>query len=354
MATPGTLMSWDSLYQSNRTVFDLGEARIFDVLEQQRRAHNALLQDILTEFAEVRNDTFRGEFQKDVFGVDDVIYLDPIGELAQADAEKVGGGDTVGFPIEPYAKSVQWTKRAFERMTGAELAQQFDAIAKGDAIQYKRAILNAFFNPTNYSVVDRLTDKTTINVKRLTNADSGFLPPGPSGESFNSATHTHYIGTASYANSSVDALIELVAEHYRSGRQFLYINRAQEASIKTHTSFTAYLPVNINPASTTQTANGTLSQLPLNDRAIGTINSVEVWIKPYIPANYILTFISGVGRPIVRVRQMGGGLNLAVENEQYPLRCRTLEHLYGAGVLERTAAAVYQINNATYTAPTIS
>lgn len=353
MSKFGTLMTWDSLWQSNQTIVNLGEARVFDVIDRQRQAHNALLQEVLGEFAQVRTDTYRGEFQSDVFGADDTIFLDPIGELGQADAEKVGFGDTVGFPIEPFSKSVQWTKRAFEMLTGAELAQQFAAIAKGDAIQYRRSILNAFFGPANYSVVDRLTNKQTVNVKRLTNADSGFLPPGPNGEVFDPATHTHYLGSATYTNAAVDNLITTVSEHYSTGRLFLYINRAQEASIRTHTSFTAYLPVNINPPSTLQTANGTLSPRPVNDRAIGVINDVEVWVKPWMPANYILAFMSGTPRPIVRVRQRGG-LELAVENEQYPLRCRSLEHIYGAGVLERTGAAVLQVNNATYTAPTLT
>lgn len=352
MARFGTLMTFDALWQANQTILDLGEARVWEVLERQRQAHNRLLQNILSEFTQVVNDTYRGEFQRDVFGADDVIYLDPIGELGHADAEKISMGDTVGFPVEAFSKSVQWTKRAFEMLTGREMAAQFDAVAKGHAIQMKRAILNSFFNPTNYSVVDRLTDKTTVNVKRLTNADSGFLPPGPFGESFNSASHTHYQANAGYQNSDVDALILNVAEHYSSGTQYLYINRAQEASIRTHTSFVGYLPSSINPASTERTANGTLAQLPLNNRAIGVINDVEVWIKPWMPANYIMTYITA-GRPLVRVRQRGG-LEMVAENEQYPLRCRTLEAIYGAGVLERTAAAVLFINGGSYSAPTIS
>lgn len=355
MSKFGTLMSWDSLWQSNQTILELGEAAVFDVIERQRVAHNRLLSNILSEFAEVRTDTYRGQWQKDVFGADDTIYLDPIGELAQADAEKVGFGDTVGFPIERFQKSVQWSLQAFEMMTGAELAQQFDAIAKGHAIAMRRAMLNAFFNPTNYSVVDRLTDKTTIAVKRLTNADSGFLPPGPNGETFDSSTHTHYLGTASLVDANINALIETVAEHYSVGSQKMYINRAQEAAVSAHADFVDYLPVQINPASTERTANSNLQALPLGDRAIGTIKNVEVWVKPWMPANYILTFLTGPGtRPIIRVRQRGGGLRLAIENEQYPLRARSMEAIYGAGVLERTGAAVLQTNNASYTAPTIT
>ncbi len=354
MSRPGTLMSWDSLWQSNKTILELGEQNVFDVLDAQRRAHNTLLQGILSEFVEVKTDTYKGEFQKDVFGGDDVIYLDPIGELGQADAEKIGFGDTVGFPVERFQKSVQWTLQAFEMMTGKEMTQQFTAIAKGDAISYRRAILNAIFGPSNYSVVDRLTDKTTINVKRLTNADSGFLPPGPNGAEFDNTTHTHYIANSGYTNAKVDELVELVSEHYLTGTQKIYINRAQEASLRTHTSFVGYLPVSVNAPSTEATANKTLARLPLNDRAIGVINDVEVWIKPWMPANYIFTFIEGTPNPIVRVRQRRGGLHLAIENEQYPLRCRSMEHIYGAGVHERTGAAVLYIGGGSYTAPTLS
>lgn len=92
--------------------------------------------------------------------------------------------------------------------------------------------------------------------------------------------------------------------------------------------------------------------MPLNNRAIGVINDVEVWIKPWVPANYIITFIRGT-RPVVRIRQRGG-LEMVADNEQYPLRCQTLEHLYGVGVLERTAMAVLYINGGSYVAPTIS
>jgi hypothetical protein len=351
----GTLMSWDSLHQSNETILDLGEAAVFATLQQQLRAHNAMLSQVLSDFVEVRTDSIRGEFQQDVFGGDDVIYLDPIAELGRADAEKTTAGDTVGFPIEGYAKSVQWTRLAFEMMTGAELARQFDAIAKGNAIQVRNSILNTIFSPTNRTVIDRLTDKKTLSVKALTNADSGFIPPGPYGTAFDSSTHTHYLATASLVAANVDSLIETVVEHYNFGRSRIYINRAMAATISNTTNFPKFVPylaAPINPPDNTTTVNRNLNTMNLENRAIGLYDGVsEIWVKPWMPNNYLFHHLAGPAKP-VRMRQRRGGMYLATEDETYPLRTRMLAHEYGCGIIERTNGAVLYTGGGAYVAPT--
>jgi hypothetical protein len=58
---------------------------------------------------------------------------------------------------------------------------------------------------------------------------------------------------------------------------------------------------------------------------------------------------------VFRVRQAAGGfgdLQIAAEDEQYPLRARFMEREFGIGVWNRTAAAVLYTANSTYSAPT--
>ncbi|MBK6317025.1 MAG: hypothetical protein IPF53_22740 [Blastocatellia bacterium] len=63
-----------------------------------------------------------------------------------------------------------------------------------------------------------------------------------------------------------------------------------------------------------------------------------MWVKPWIPANYLFTYVEGSPAPLVlRTRSAGGGgLEIAAEDELHPLRARTLESEFGFGAWTRT------------------
>jgi hypothetical protein len=74
-----------------------------------------------------------------------------------------------------------------------------------------------------------------------------------------------------------------------------------------------------------------------------------VWVKPWIPANYMLAIMVNNGTKLLGYRERGeGGLHLAVEDEAYPLRCRTMEAEYGFGVIDRLTAAPLYVGGTSY------
>lgn len=348
----GTNSVLDTLAASQQTIAAYGEDRAFDQIEIARQAHNANMQDMVSKFVETTTDR-----QRRYGGVDDMV-MDQVDEFGRGDAQKITTGVTVGFPLRLYDLSVQWTRKYMQNATTAELANQFTAAQTAHVKAIQREVKRAIFTPTNTTFVDTLVDNVSLSVKAFVNADSASIPNGPNGESFDGATHTHYaarVGTL--AASDITSALETVIEHHNQGQAMLFINRAQEASIRTFTSnFTPYLDARIVPGSATTTAQGNLVPTNLYNRAIGIFDGAEVWVKPWMPASYMFIYVDGAPKPLVmRERVAGGsGLQIAAEDEAYPLRARTLEAEFGVGVYTRTNGAVLYTGGTSYVTPTIT
>jgi len=349
----GTLSSFDTLATSQQSVAEFGEDRAFEAIEAQRLAHNEIVMEQMAELVERTTDRQRR------YGGGDAMSMDEVDEFGTADAQKVTAGVTVGFPLRLFQVTVQWTRKFMQNSTAAELAAQFTAAQDAHYKRITREIKRAIFTPTNSTFTDRLVDGVSLALKAFVNADGAAIPPGPNGETFNGATHTHYLARAggSLAASDVVSAVETVVEHHAAGGVRLYINRAQEAAIRAMTAnFTAYVDARIVPGSGTTVARGALSQLNLYDRAIGIFDSAEVWVKPWIPANYIFVWVAGAPKPLVfRERTPGGGgLQIAADDEAHPLRARVLEAEFGVGVWNRTNGSALYGGDTTYAAPTIT
>ena len=348
----GTLSSFDTLATSQQTIAQYGEDKAFEAIDAQRMAHNEIVMEQTQDLVERTTDRQRR------YGGGDNMSMDEVDEFGTGDAQKISAGVTVGFPLRLFDLSVQWTRKYMQNATAAELAAQFTAATDAHYKRITREIKRALFTPTNSTFTDRLVDGVSLAVKALVNADSAAIPVGPNGESFDGSTHTHYLARVStLAASDVISAIETVLEHHAAGGVRLYINRAQEAAIRGFTSnFTAYLDARIIPGSAVTTAGSPLVQRNLYNRAIGIFDSAEVWVKPWVPANYMFVFIEGAPKPLVlRERTPGsGGLTIAAEDESHPLRARTLESEFGVGVWTRTNGAVLYTGATSYAAPTIT
>jgi hypothetical protein len=351
MATFGTIALADLLASTNQSVIELGEDRVFQQIEAARDAQNAILRDMVP-FAETSSDRRRR------YGASDDMTMDLVDEFGRADAQKAAAAANVEFPLHIRQRSVQWTRDAFRRTTGAELAAQFIALQQADVRAVIYDFKTAIFTPTNRTVLDRHVDGVSLAVKALVNADSAPIPLGPNGETFDAATHTHYVGTASFVAADLTALVTLVLEHHNIGRPMVYINAAQEAAVRAFSGFTAYVDARIvQPGgSTTAVGNRALDMNNPQNRAIGIFGAAEVWVKPWMPANYVFAWVDGAPAPLVRRVDpvTGGDLEMVVENEMFPLRARTFERRYGFGAWNRTNGAVLRTNNATYAAPTLT
>jgi hypothetical protein len=266
-----------------------------------------------------------------------------------------------GFPLEAYGRSVGWTRKYFQNARVDEFMGQIMAIRDADIQRVILEVKRALFVPTNYTFDDYLVDHLSqipLNVRALLNADGLGIPAGPNGETFDGTTHTHYLATASLVAANLTAALETVLEHYNTGEAVIYLNRAQETAVTGLAGFTLLQQVNLVGATTaTQVMGNTrLNQVRLYNRQIGYYGGAEVWVKPWIPANYILVFIRNQPKPLaIRSRNpQSNNLVLVADDEKYPLRARTWEREFGVGVWNRMAAAVLQTNSGTYAAPTLA
>lgn len=350
----GTLSVADLLasVRVGATVYEVGEDRTWKTIQSYMAAHNTIQMEMMQGLVEPTTERIVGT------GGVATMQMDDLDEFGRADAQKVTAGATLGFPLRKYGGAIQWTRSYFEEATLDEFVAQVDAMLTADELNIQKQIKRALFLSSNYTTTDIFRDKLPIPVKRLVNADSMELPTGPNGETFTAASHTHYLArVGTLAASDVSGVISTVTEHYNGGSARLYINQAQEAAIRAMTAnFTAYLDARVVPASTATYARGTLDQSNVYNRAIGVFDSAEVWVKPWIPANYMFAFLVGPQKPLaMRTRRTGSGaFGVDYEDESYPLRARQYGREFGIGVWNRTNGAVLFVGGTSYTDPSIS
>jgi hypothetical protein len=356
----GTLTRFDTLATAyNTTVAKFGEDLAWQAIATALAAHNEQLGEAMDLFVESSTDRLRR------YGGPDTMAMEELDEFGTPDAQKITAGVTVAFPLKFYGIALQWTRLFFQNAMASELAAQVTASLDADVKAIHRELKKALYLTGNYTFLDRRIDGISLGVKALVNADSAAIPLGPDGTTFNGATHTHYLGTANVWSGAtgaqvaadLDALIATVLEHFLAGQILIYINRADEAKVRSATGFTAYLDTRIIPATTTTYARGPLDMQNVANRAIGVYGAAEIWVKPWVPSGYITCLHTGSGGNVLvrRTREGGGGnLELLFENETYPLRARALGREFGFGVFNRVAGAVLFNNNATYTNPTIT
>lgn len=349
----GTLSTLDTLASSQQTIAQYGEDRAFEAIETARQAHNAIFQTLMDDFIERSTDRQRR------YGGTATMKMEKVDEFGRVDAQKIAAGVTLGFPLDLFQETVQWTRKYMQNATTAELAAQFTAAEDAHITRLINEVQRALFRPTNYTFTDVLVDSVDLAVKALLNADGAAIPPGQNGATFNAGTHTHYLARAggSLAASDISAAIETVTEHHSTGTPMIYINRAQEAAIRAMTSnFTPYVDARIITGANVTRADGSLDMNNINNRAIGIFDAAEVVVKSWMPASYLFVFMKGAPKPLVmRERNPGdSGLQIVADDEAYPLRARTLESEFGLGVYTRTNGAVLYAGDTTYAMPSIA
>jgi len=357
----GTLMTFDTLQSqavANSTIAEIGEDRVFAAIDAELTTHNEQYLELLRDYVEVSQDRLRR------YGGNASMQMEQLDEVGATQAQKISAGVTVGFPLYLYAIAVQWTRKFMENATAAELTEQFTAAQDADLVNLINIIRTTLFTPTNKTFTDKLVDGVALPVKALLNADGAPIPNGPNQEVFNPATHTHYLFTASTAPTAAEvaALIDTVVEHRNEGQMYLYINRAQEATMRGFTSapnmFVAYSdPRLAQPVTAVRAEGEPLNQQEINNRAIGIFNQAEVWVKPWVPPGYMLAWRLGGPKTLVMRRRNAnaGNLRIAAEYDTYPLRARALEREVGMGVWNRDTAAILYVDSGAagaYVAPT--
>ncbi len=346
----GTITTLDTLIAITGTpVAEYGEDRLWEAIDANFAVHNAIVNDMLGDLVERTTDKLRR------YGGVDSMKMSLVDQSGRSDAQKITAGATVGFPLNLYDGTLQWTRKAFQNMSVGELAKHVRAMFTADVQNLQNEIKKAIMYSTNYTHNDVLVDNVALPVKRLLNADSAPIPIGPNGETFTASSHTHYLATASLIAANLTAAIDTVGEHTATGRILVYINKAQEAAVRALTGFTAYTDPRIIYMATTNIANQSVDLMNQGNRAIGIFDEAEVWVKPWVPANYIFVFlVDGGEKPLaMRTRPGAGDLGLVADDELHPLRARTYEREFGLGVWNRSMAAVLYIASGTYANPSL-
>lgn len=353
----GTIFTLDTVADQQTTVAELGEDAIWRNLDGYFAAHNELFTQALELIAETTTDRMRR------YGATADLVAQELGEFGQPSAQKLGPtGYNVGFPLRRYGYALQWTRFAFENMTAEEFAKQVNAVTDADEQALYTAIRRAVYTPTNATFADWMQrPPIDLPVKALLNADGDPIPTGPSGTSFDGATHTHYTGiTTANTPSAAEAtaFIENILEHFNTGTARVFIDRGAETVVRGLSGFTGYVDARLINQTAGLVARTTLDTRNLYDRAIGLYSGAEIWVKPWVIAGHWFASVDGPEPPLVMrqpVPQTARGLRLVAQDENYPLRANEWEHRFGIGVWNRANGAVLDVaaGGGTYSVPAI-
>jgi hypothetical protein len=358
----GTHSILDSLRTfDSANVLEYGEDRLWEDFRRSLDAHNAIVNDMVEPLVETTDDRVRR------YGTEARLTMIEADEYTRADAQKIGpAGVDIGFPLRLFQISLQWTRKYLQVATPAELANRMIAVQRADVAQVRATIQRALFTPTNnLTYKDRLVDGVTLPLRALLNADSAAIPENDYGVTFDGATHTHYLATATgtIAASDVESAVNTVVEHGVSGPINIYLNRAQEAAVSNMANFDPYGAPLIRPGggSTADVTGQNIQPFDIYNRAIGVWNgAIEVWVKPWIPANYILVVDIDPSRRVLARRHREGNaaldsLQIVANDEKYPLRAQTMEREFGVSVWGREQASILFITaGGVYVNPTFT
>lgn len=331
------------------------------------------------------------------------MFMEELGPDGKPAAQKIAVNNTVGFPLRRYGIGLRWNRVYFENHSPADMVAQLTAVQTADTRNLRLEIMRSLLGDTNtpaprgtsnYVFHDRLGKMQYLGVKKLLNADGTAIPVGPNGEIFDGSTHTHYmvssaywptsdgvaaagasVATATTKGNDMNALTRNVREHYAGSEDlFILANVANENDFYAMDGFQKLVPGNTVPSVNIDRAAGILNVNSIGMRYIGNYNGAPVWIKPYLPKDYIFAFYpSGVEPPLVmRIPEApqnfgtpGSGFNMPgslrlVQTADHPLYAEAMEREFGMGAWNRWNGAVLFVgNNSTsnsatvYTAPAI-
>jgi hypothetical protein len=355
----GTLQILDTIGSRRAAATDYlhqyDEATLYDQINAYLVSHNKLISDMMADLV-----TPIGDTRFITWGNVDAVDMIDADEFSRPDVQKSQESPT-GLGIPLYGKQIAWgvTRLFMQNRTVGDLDQLLTNITDADKRDLLKTIRRTLFNPTNNtSYVDRRFDKasfsTTFPIRAFLNADSATIPRSPYGASFDSSTHTHFLGTSSFANTDLDAGINTVNEHYLTGVPRIYISKSVETTVRGFTGFYPYYDARLRVGdNTTAALNQNLDMTNTEDRAIGVYGPAEVFVKYWVPSGYVFFYNASAPKPLgMRTRDaMQGNLHVAADLEIYPLRAQFMEREYGLAVIERTNGACLLTSNATYSAP---
>jgi hypothetical protein len=332
------------------TVAQFGIDSIALILERDLAAHNAIMNDLMSELAAPTTDIVRlsgssigGEMQE-------------VDEFGAAATQKQLPGTPVGFPLAKFQYNVGWTAHFMKKASVVDFAIQALGGQKAHVRAVTRSIRRAVYTPTNYTTTDIWGKQVPVAVKAFLNADGAPVPDGPNGEVFDGTTHTHYLANATLTAVALQAAIDTVVEHNPSSSVRVVFSRADEATVRALSGFSPYIEGGLIQAITATQTREVLDRSRLDNRAIGRFGGAEVWIKPWGVTSYAFVYEAGTDMKPLAFRQdeTEQGLYVAAELPDYPLYAKVMEAMFGVGVWNRANGSCLYFAGGSYVAPSIN
>ncbi len=351
MTVTGTYDISALLAARHQSAADFGLETIQEVLRADLEAHNAIVTEMISEMCEVTTDRQR------IYGTSARGEMVEVDEYGRAPTQRPLTGASVGFPLRLFQFAIGWTEKFMQTRTPADMAQAVLGAEAAHLRAIQREIKRAVFLSSNYTFRDHLVDNVDLYVKRLINADDAEIPDGPNGETFDGSTHDHYNANDGLDATSLTGAVEDVIEHGHGNLVKLAINKASEAAVRALDGFNGYPDPRL-VLRATDAPGETLDVSRLDNRAIGLFAGAEVWVKPWVPANYMFAWDAGSPNKPLAYRQRASealqGLRIAADIEDYALYAQYMEAEYGIGVWTRTNGAVLYVGGGAYADPTIT
>lgn len=346
----GSFTVADLIANKQDSAATIGFETIAAAIQQDLDDHNRIMDEAVRSFADPTADRQRSYGTS---GAGDMIEVD---EFGRTPTQKPVVGVNVGFPLRAYQFAVGWTRKYLQQATVGDLLLGNANAQTAHARQLMRQLQRAIYLSANYTFRDRLVAPIVdLAVKRFVNADGASIPNGPNGETYDGATHTHYLANATLTAAAVQSLVDTILEHgLDGGKLILAIAQADRTAFEALTGFKAYADPRIQYVAT-DVNRATIDLTRMDDLAIGTFGAAEVWVKPWALSDYVAGLVvDGATKPlVVRTRSGNSNLNIAAEIAMYPLQAQYMEAEFGVGVWNRTRGGVLYAAGGAYADPTV-
>ena len=353
--TNGVYSIADLLQVKNASAADFGVETINAAIQAETSYTNEYVNQMLSDLIQPTTN------QIEVWGGGQAHLMTEIDERGEALPQRQVLGINAAAPLRRFQQKLGWTQKYFELKTPAELAAQYLALRKGYLLEIQRQIKKSIFNNVRADFVDNLYNGVTLtNVYPFLNADSTVIPDSPAGASFTVSTHDHYDGEGSFTPGFIDALVSDVSEHGNTRGLKLYTALADVGNFTSASAGFTGLPTGETQTYLTQLVSGQTADFSdLENKLLGYwTGGVEVWVKPWCIANYVVCVATGMGEKALLYRQRPQsslqGWRIAAPYEEYPMIAEHAEAEFGFSAFNRTMAAVLYFANATYAVPTIA
>lgn len=288
-------------------------------------------------------------------------FLERAGETGRGGSVKNYGSWDVAFPLEEFQRGVSQSRVGRAYMTVSELDAHVQGVVAANVNTVRHEMLKRLFNNVQSSFVDEKWG--TLSIEPLANGDSVTYPPiqGATSE----ATENHYLESGyaataiSNTNNPYQTIKDELEEHFgaQQGNSNIavFINPAETPESEALSDFDAFTDRYVIPGANTDTLFNFPTNIP--GRIIGRSNGCWVVEWRFIPASYALGIHLDAPKPLVRridpaSTGLGDGLQLVVEDQDFPISKSTWSHRFGFGAGNRLNGVVMEFGTGgSYTIP---